>query len=146
MKKQLIIGGTSKGRSDSSRLSSERGYSLWAISDISEKLEGLGIYLKMSGFDFCIFQGWADFQGEYLIRRQECDAVILDLVLKSGMSSLGLIKPMKRLKDIPVMIYTSDMTREQEALEMGADIYLVKQDIEIRDLADRIEELIKNHA
>lgn len=64
---------------------------------------------------------------------QKPDAILLDIMMpnKSGITVLEELKKNKKTKEIPVMMLTVLPNKEikEEALQLGADDYLVKENV-----------------
>jgi two-component system, OmpR family, alkaline phosphatase synthesis response regulator PhoP len=77
-----------------------------------------------------------------LIKKEMPDAVVLDLIMprKDGMTVLSELKNDPNLKNIPVIVVSnlSQETNIEEAKKMGAADYIVKTDISLKELVERI--------
>lgn len=76
------------------------------------------------------------------------DLIILDLMLpkKSGFDILKEIKADSKVKDIPVLIL-SNLAQEkeiEEGMALGAEGYIVKSNISIQQVIEKIKETLKN--
>ena len=73
--------------------------------------------------------------------------IILDLMLPrlDGFKICRMLKFDKKYKAIPIIMFTACAQKKDEELgkEMGADAYITKP-FELKILANRIEELLKN--
>ena len=87
--------------------------------------------------------------GEEGLRRiydEKPDLILLDLMLpkKSGFEILKEIKKDEKIKDIPVLIL-SNLAQEkeiEEGLALGAQDYLVKPEISLSEVVDKVKEWI----
>lgn len=82
-----------------------------------------------------------------IIRKEFPDLILLDLMLprRSGFDILAEIKGDEKLKKIPVLILTN-LGQEEErkkGLEMGANEYLVKTDIKLEEVVEKINRYLK---
>lgn len=73
------------------------------------------------------------------------DIVLLDLILprKSGFDVLIEMKRKKETRDIPVIIF-SNLCQESDVkrgLSLGAQEYLIKSEISLSDVVDKVKEL-----
>lgn len=67
--------------------------------------------------------------------------VILDIMLPGHMNGFDILEKMKRdekLKSIPVVILTNLDSEEKTAKAIGADMYLVKSNISIDEVVNKI--------
>lgn len=79
-------------------------------------------------------------------RERKPDLMILDLVMpiKDGFETLKEIRADEKLKDLKVLVLSSLGQEEdiKRAKELGANGYLVKTDIAINDLMEKIKEQV----
>ncbi|HTW96210.1 MAG TPA: response regulator [Candidatus Methylomirabilis sp.] len=85
---------------------------------------------------------------EMLAKGETPTLILLDLMLpkKSGFEVLEEIKKDPRLKDIPVLILTN-LAQELDAnrgLSMGAKEYLIKTDLRIEDLVNKVKQYLES--
>lgn len=77
-----------------------------------------------------------------LIKKVMPDLIVLDIVMprKDGMAVLKELKALDELKDIPVLIVSnlSQPSNIEEAKKLGAIDFVVKTDIALHELVDRI--------
>lgn len=80
------------------------------------------------------------------IKKHRPDLVLLDLVMPEmdGLEALTLIKKDPEIKDTKVIIASnlSQENEKQRALELGAADFLVKSNLDLGELAQKIEESI----
>jgi CheY-like chemotaxis protein len=73
------------------------------------------------------------------------DIILLDLIMPrmNGVVFLNMIKRNKNLRDIPVIIYTTDMSvfQEKELLNAGADQIIIKP-INLTGTIEKINEIL----
>lgn len=87
-------------------------------------------------------------QAMEILKKGDLPAVILlDLMLpkKSGFEVLKEVKESSRLKDIPVLILTN-LAQELDAdrgLTLGATEYLVKADVKIEDIVNKVKKYLQ---
>lgn len=106
------------------------------------------VKLNKSGFDIKIAR-----DGEEAIRMLSDfvpDLILLDLVLpkKDGFSVLKELKQNEKWKNIPVIIASNLGQKEDidRGMSLGATDYIVKSDLSLKDLIDKINSsLIKKH-
>ncbi|MEK7152034.1 MAG: response regulator [Patescibacteria group bacterium] len=75
------------------------------------------------------------------------DIVALDAIMPkmNGLEVLQEIRSTERLKNIPVVILTNSIKKEdaEEFLKLGASFFLIKMDQDSREIVRKIEEIIK---
>lgn len=80
-------------------------------------------------------------------RKAMPDLILLDLMLphRSGFEILADLKQDAKLKDIPVLILTNLGQEEEEerGLKLGALEYLVKTDIKLEEVVEKINDYLK---
>lgn len=80
-----------------------------------------------------------------LLLKNKYDLVLLDIMLPGGENGFDLLEKMKkdeRLKSIPVIVVTNLDDQEKIAKDIGADDCLVKSNINLNILLDKISALI----
>ncbi len=62
------------------------------------------------------------------LRSEEFDIVLLDIIMPilDGLEVIKVMKADKTMKDIPIIILTTDETKKAQALELGANDFLPK--------------------
>lgn len=97
--------------------------------------------------DFKVFSALDGEKGLELIKKEEPDLVLLDLILpkKDGFEVLKEMKEDEKLKGIPVIVLTNlEGTGDVEkALSLGATTYLVKANYELEDVVKMIKQTLK---
>ena len=75
------------------------------------------------------------------------DLILLDIVMPriNGLDLLREIKKDPAIKNIPVVVFTniSEKKEEDEAMSLGASMYLLKGELDIKDVLQKICPLIK---
>lgn len=96
--------------------------------------------LERAGYDITVAHDGAE--ALEAVKNVKPDLVLLDLIMPklNGFEVLKAIKADDTLKDIPVIILSnlSQPTDETEARQTGALDFIVKADISLKDLTDRI--------
>jgi len=97
--------------------------------------------LTRAGFDF--IEATNGVEGMNKVNSENPDLVILDLVLpqKNGFDVLGEIRGGTKTKKIPVIIL-SNLSQEldvKEGLALGAQEYLVKTDIRLAEVVNKVK-------
>lgn len=79
------------------------------------------------------------------LRKQTPDLMILDLILpkKSGLEVMDEI--IAEEIDVPIIILTnkSDFGTEQEAYRHGAKLYMIKSNVKLEDVVDKVDDMFK---
>lgn len=104
-------------------------------------------FLKLSNAGFEVFSIKDGLEALDVIRKENPDIILLDLMLphRSGFEILTDIKADDKLKDIPVLIL-SNLGQEEEkerGLKLGAKEYLVKTDIKLEEVVEKINGYLK---
>ncbi len=102
------------------------------------------VKLSKSGFEAIIA-----YDGEEAVRTCETfnpDIMILDLILpnKDGFAVLAELKQNPKWKNLPVIV-TSNLSQKEDinrALKLGASDYIVKSNIDLNDLLQKINSLL----
>lgn len=80
------------------------------------------------------------------LKKEVPDILLLDIIMPNmnGFEVLKAIRKEPRLKDLPVIMLTnlSQSSDEAEARELGATDYLIKSNISLGQLMDRIETVL----
>jgi len=97
--------------------------------------------LRRAGFE--VIEAIQGEEGWHKILYEQPDLIILDLILpmKSGFQLLSDIKGNDKTKKIPVIILTnlSQGPDIQKGKDLGADDYLVKTDISLTEVVDKVK-------
>ena len=86
-------------------------------------------------------------EGLRLVRAETPDLILLDLLMPkvTGLDVLRTIKAAEGTRDIPVLIL-SNSSRDQdvrEVMNLGAVGYLVKANLSLQELGDRVTQLLE---
>lgn len=101
--------------------------------------------LDRAGFDF--IEATNGMEGINKIIVEKPDLVMLDLLLprKNGFDVLAEIKQNRNIKNIPVIVL-SNLAQEidiKEAMKLGAVEYLVKSEVRLSEVVDKIKKILK---
>jgi two-component system phosphate regulon response regulator PhoB len=81
------------------------------------------------------------------VRADQPDVVLLDWLLPkmTGLEVLREVKADRRSRDLPILILSNSARGEdrKRALELGAAAYLIKDNLSLHGLRDRIKGLLK---
>ncbi len=82
-------------------------------------------------------------RGLQLAKEENPDLILLDIILPKmdGFEVLKALKEDPKAANIPVIILTNlgDVSSVQQALELGANSYLVKADFHLNDVIEKVE-------
>jgi putative two-component system response regulator len=75
--------------------------------------------------------------------REDIDLILLDIIMPvmNGIEMLKVVRADDNLKQLPIIVLTTDETKKGEALEFGANGFLMKP-IRAEDLKAKIETVI----
>lgn len=74
------------------------------------------------------------------------DIIILDIMLPGGMNGFDILQKLKlsqETKEIPVIVMTNLADEGESALKLGAVEYLLKVDISLQFLVEKVKEYLK---
>ena len=79
----------------------------------------------------------------FLKQRKDIDLVLLDIIMPimGGIDVLKVVRADNRLEQVPIIVLTTDETKKGEALEFGANSFLMKP-IRKDDLLKKIETVL----
>lgn len=80
---------------------------------------------------------------EILKQNSDIDLILLDIVMPimGGIEMLKIVKADENFNQIPIIVLTTDETKKSEALESGANGFLMKP-IRMQELNDHIQQLV----
>jgi DNA-binding response OmpR family regulator len=83
-----------------------------------------------------------------LLKNDQPDIILLDLIMpgKDGFAVLEELKRSEKLRVIPVIVASNLGQKEDldRALNMGADDYIVKSDLSMDDLVNKVKAVVKS--
>lgn len=104
-------------------------------------------YSKLTSVGFGVILASTGKEGLFTAKKMNPDLIILDAMLPgNGMNGFDVLEQLKReeaLKNIPVIMLTNLDTEEKVAREIGAADYLVKANVSIDDVSDKVKEYLK---
>ena len=114
------------------------------IEDESVLQQAMGDFLAQNGYK--IINALDGEVGLRLAKSEDPDLILLDMVLpyKNGFEILEELKSDEKTKDIPVIVLTNleGLKDIDRAISSGARTYLVKTQYELKDVVDKIKEII----
>jgi DNA-binding response OmpR family regulator len=115
------------------------------VDDEQDLRDAIATALSYEGFEV---RTAADGEEAYFFAKEMVpDIIVLDILMpkKNGIEALKAIRAESWGKQIPVIIMTAfdDMTRLAEALEAGATEYLVKTDIPLGTIVQKVKDRLK---
>ena len=115
-----------------------------AVDDDMINLKLLKSMLKKSGNvkEVIEAKNGADAIGE-LKSRDDIDLILLDIIMPimGGIDMLKVVRADDNLRQLPIIVLTTDETKKSEALEFGANGFLMKP-IRNKDLLSKMETVI----
>lgn len=118
------------------------------IEDDVNLLYGLQAKFRMEGFEIITDEGLAENDVLEKVTVSRPDYVVLDVILPkiNGLDLLKKIKAKPEISRIPIFIFTnlSDNDSRQQALDLGADFYLVKTDFNLDEFVAKFKKIIAN--
>lgn len=79
----------------------------------------------------------------FIKSRNDIDLVLLDIIMPimNGLEVLKVVRSDDNIKQTPIIVLTTDETKKTEALELGANSFLMKP-IRSTELNEKIESLL----
>lgn len=79
----------------------------------------------------------------YIKSRDDISLVLLDIIMPimNGLEVLKVVRSDENIEQIPIIVLTTDETKKTEALELGANSFLMKP-IRSNELKERMESLL----
>lgn len=122
---------------------------IFIIEDDANILYGLQAKLSVDGFRVAIETGSEEISVVLRkIKEHNPDLIILDLLLPKidGFEMIKTLKADNETSQIPVFIFTnlSDDDSRSRGLNLGADQYFIKNDLNVDDLVIKIKKIFEN--
>lgn len=123
---------------------SEKKKSIVILENEEQFSRVAALKLTIEGYDVKVISNAKEFFTA--IKKNQPDLVLLDLVMdeSNGFDVLSKMKKDAKLKKIKAMIYSSlsqDDDRKK-ALDLGAEDYMVKSEITLKELVKKVNEVI----
>ncbi len=122
----------------------ERTLKVLAVDDDMINLKLLKTMLKKSSRVHEVIEAKNGADAIAILKNQgDIDIVLLDIIMPvmGGIEVLKVVRADNSLQDMPIIVLTTDETKKAEALECGANGFLMKP-IRERDVIEKIEQLI----
>lgn len=124
----------------------EAGKRLLVVEDEESLLGTLRDELEESGFT--VEPAITGEEALRKVREKAPDGVVLDLLLHGGVDSMGVLTELKaseHTRNIPIVMLSNigDDEKVREALDHGADAYLMKTRYSLQDLVERLRVLLR---
>ena len=101
------------------------------------------LYLEsLSQEGFVVLQALNGKRGLQLAKIEKPDLILLDIMLPAGMNGFDVLKDLKsnqETKKIPVVMLTNLESEEKTARDMGAEDYLIKANLSIEQIVDKVK-------
>jgi DNA-binding response OmpR family regulator len=118
------------------------------IEDDANLLYGLQSKFRVEGFEVIIDEGGDKKEAMEKIKVLKPDYIILDVILPemNGFDMLSDIKADPEISKIPVFIFTnlSDNDSQQRGKDLGADFYIIKNELNLDEFVAKFQKIIKN--
>lgn len=122
----------------------ERTLKVLAVDDDMINLKLLKTMLKKSSRVHEVIEAKNGADAVAMLKTQpDIDIVLLDIIMPvmGGIEVLKVVRADNTLQNMPIIVLTTDETKKAEALECGANGFLMKP-IRERDVIEKIEQLI----
>ncbi len=101
--------------------------------------------LKLSSLGFEVSVAEDGEEALSLIKRQKFDLMLLDLMMPQ-LDGFGVLEELKKVKQKPVVFVNSNLSQaadKDRAMKLGADQYLVKSDVSLKEIVEKITKALK---
>jgi DNA-binding response OmpR family regulator len=118
------------------------------IEDDANLLYGLQAKFRVANFEVIVDEGADKTEAMEKIKILKPDYIILDVVLPkiNGFNMLAEIKADPAISKIPIFIFTnlSDNDSRQKSVELGADFYIIKTELNLDEFVAKFKKIIDN--
>ncbi len=118
------------------------------VEDDVNLLYGLQAKFRVAGYEVIIDDGSDKTELMEKIIIQKPSYIILDIILPkiNGFNILADIKADPTISKIPIFVFTnlSDDDSRKKGIELGADFYLIKTELNIDEFIDKFNKIINN--
>ncbi len=120
---------------------------IWIVDDDDEMNNAIGLMVKMLNCEVMTFKS-ARSAAQKLLTGKTPEVLILDINMPevSGLDMLEFLRRRKEWKELPIIMLSSDAAENMvdQAMQMGADFYLVKP-VTIEELEKSMAIAIDKH-
>ncbi len=120
---------------------------IWIVDDDDEMNNAIGLMVKMLNCEVMTFKS-ARSAAQKLLTGKTPEVLILDINMPevSGLDLLEFLRRRKEWKELPIVMLSSDAAENMvdQAMQMGADFYLVKP-VTIEELEKSMAIAIDKH-
>lgn len=84
-------------------------------------------------------------EGFDLAKKNKPNLIFLDIMLPGKLNGFELLEALKKdeaLKSIPVIVLTNLDTEKQQAMQVGAQDYLIKANTDLNQIVEKVKNLI----
>ncbi len=114
------------------------------VEDNSSLRQTLAEFLESDDFD--VITASDGEEAINLAQNNNPDIILLDIILpkKNGFEVIQVLKDDERTKNIPIVLLTNlgSLSDIQKALDLGATTYLVKGDYQLKEIVEKIKEIL----
>lgn len=113
---------------------------------VEDDLDIQRIYFeKLTNSGFKVLLSVDGMQGIQIAKEERPNLILLDVMLPGKMNGIDLLAKIKNdsdLKGVPVIVTTNLDTEKNTAFEIGADDYLIKSNIDLNFLVEKVKKYI----
>ncbi len=125
-------------------MSEAAGQMIYIVEDHQLIREGVGQYLRLSGYDVRLFSDLASLEAG--LEAREPDLLIQDVMLPDG-DGFAFVKELRKRCDFPVIFMTARIEESDRILgfELGADDYITKP-FSPKELVLRVQAVLRRYS
>ena len=124
------------------------GSKILIVEDDANLLYGLQAKFRVEGFETITDEGADNLGLMEKIKTLKPDYIVLDIILPKidGFKILAEIKADQAISRIPIFIFTnlSDDDSRQKGVDLGADFYLIKDEMNLDEFVVKFKKIISN--
>jgi len=125
-------------------MSEAAGQLIYIVEDHQLIREGVGQYLRLSGYDVRLFSDLASLEAG--LKARDPDLLIQDVMLPDG-DGFAFVKELRKRSDFPVIFMTARIEESDRILgfELGADDYITKP-FSPKELVLRVQAVLRRYS